>query len=278
MDWVAPALGSGLGNRLFQYAAAAGAAEAWGRPVVFLAERCAESPHGALATIFRLFPNVPLLEGPQTYIEYKEPTKQFYTHFPLGPAPKGCSVISGARQTPLYFPTYPLTPGWDNALGSSVVRRMIERDAALTTLEERKRTVSLHVRLGDYLKLPHHQTDLATYYAQALKRVPRGYRLHLFSDQPELCWKLFEPFCRGNGNQYTIAKPRADVESLYEMTLCLGGNITANSTFSWWGAWFAHESGSPWATYPDNWGNGMPEPVDIVPTWGITLSTTAAQN
>jgi len=273
MDWVAPSLGSGLGNRLFQYAAAAGAAEAWNRRLVFLADRCAESPHGALATIFRLFPSVPILEGPTVYTEYHEPPRRYYEHIPLGPPPNGPCVISGCRQSPLYFPSSGIKPDWDNALGGAVVRRMLEREAGLDSDEKRRHTVSIHVRLGDYLKLQHHQVDLSHYYAEALKRVASGSTLRLFSDQPELCARLFQPFCRANDIIYTIAKPRADIESLYEMSLCLGGNITANSTFSWWGAWFAHAAGSPWATYPNNWGNGMPEPVDICPSWGTMLPT-----
>jgi len=273
MDWVAPSLGSGLGNRLFQHAAAAGLAERWGRPLCFLINRCTESPHGAVASIFRLYPDVPLIQS-EGYVEIKESQGGYYKFVDLGEVPTSPVVLQGFRQSPLYFPKNlgGLTPNWDSALGGALVRKWIEKDADLSDLTERQRTVSLHVRLGDYVKLAHHQVDLGQYYATALKRVKRGQRLHLFSDEPERCAAQFAGFAVLHGITFTVAKVRSDVESLYEMSLCLGGNITANSTFSWWGAWFAHETGSPWATYPNNWGRGMPAPTDLFPEWATVIS------
>ena len=274
MDWVSPCLTSGLGNRLFQHAAAAGAAEQWGRPLRFLAGRCTESPHGPLATVFRMFPNVPLIESDERYTEIKEGPRGYYMHVPVPrEPPAGPVLIHGFRQSPLYFPKdlSTLKPDWDNALGGPIVRRMIEKEGGLDTEEERLRTVSIHVRLGDYLKLPHHQANLGPYYQQALQRVKPGMRLYVFSDEPDRCSNLFAGYCSSKGIRYTVAKVRSDVESLYEMSLCRGGNIVANSTFSWWAAWFAHQAGSPWATYPSNWGQGMPEPANLFPEWGTVL-------
>ena len=70
-----------------------------------------------------------------------------------------------------------------------------------------------------------------------------------------------------------MAVTNSDLESLYEMSLCLGGTITANSTFSWWGAWFAHAAGAAWATYPSSMGQGQPEPVDLFPEWGDVIKS-----
>ena len=275
MDWVAPSLGSGLGNRLFQHAAAAGLAERWGKPLRFLIEHCTESPHGPLATMFRLFPDVPLIESSGTYLEIKEPHRGYYDFVDLGDeGPVGPVVLQGFRQSPLYFPKNlgGLVPNWGTALGGPLVRNWIEKDAGLSDLAERKRTVSVHVRLGDYLKLAHHQVDLSKYYATALKKLKPGQRLHMFSDEPERCAAQFAVFANINGIVFTVAKVRSDVESLYEMSLCLGGNITANSTFSWWAAWFAHAAGSPWATYPNNWGKGMPVTTDLFPEWATVIA------
>lgn len=272
MDWVAPALTSGLGNRLFQYAAARGLAERLGRPVIFLMKRCKESPHGPIASLFRMYPEVPLVDSEEKFTELMENPHTHYIYAELV-APEGPIVIHGYRQTPKYFPMdlTLLRPDWDSALGGPLVRKLIEKEAALSTHEERKRTVSVHMRMGDYLVLPHHQVDLGRYLMNALQKIPPKSRIHFFSDEPEKCGLYVRSYAVSRQLDFTIALVRSDVESLYEMSLCLGGNITGNSTFSWWGAWFAHEAGSPWATYPSSYGRGLPVPQDLFPAWGTVI-------
>lgn len=275
MDWVAPALTSGLGNRLFQHAAAQGLAEKLGRKVIFLSARCKESPHGCIASLFRMFPDVTLSESSETFTELLEPQRGYYTYFPLKDTP-GPIVVHGFRQSPTYFPKNLglLHPDWDSALGGPVVRRMLENAAGLTTLEQRQRTVSVHMRMGDYLVLPHHQVQMGKYLMEALRKIPSKSRIHFFSDEPEKCGLYVQSYAVSHGLEFTTALVRSDVESLYEMSLCLGGSITANSTFSWWGAWFAHQAGSPWATYPSSFGKGMPVPQDLFPEWGTVIPVT----
>jgi len=276
--YVIPKLGSGLGNRLFQYAAALGLSETLNIPVAFSYEYCGESPHGDTTTIFRMYPGTKQLQhriGP--VIICKEPPNSFYEFQELGdefPADTHI-IVNGFRQSPRYFPENIslLEPMWDIAIGSFIMAS-IEDKAGLATERQRRNTVSIHVRLGDYKNLPHHQEDLALYYTRALSRLTAGSRLHLFSDEPELCKGMFEQYAADRRLTFTIAQKRSDVESLYEMSLCRGGNIVANSTFSWWGAWFAHRSGSPWATYPSKWGQGMPNPTDLFPPWATIIDTT----
>lgn len=266
--WVAPHLTSGLGNRLFQYAAAAGAAEKWGHELVFYIPMTDVSPHGAISSIFRMFPDVRIVEEPATVTEYNEPPRLYYQYMPLGPKPTANIVIKGARQSPKYFPVK-VEPDWESALGPSV-RKRIE---ALTGLDPsaRHNTYAIHIRLGDYRLLPHHQVDLANYYKRALDKVPEGSRIHVFSDEPNTCIRLFKTIAEERKLILSMAVTQSDVESLYEMTLCLGGTITANSTFSWWGAWFAHAAGAKWATFPSSMGAGMPEPTDFYPEWATVL-------
>lgn len=263
---MAPHLTSGLGNRLFQYAAAAGAAESWKRELVFYMPKCDVSPHGPIASIFRMFPHIPRIEEEAPFVERKEPARGFYQYIPLGSPPDTNVCIDGFRQSPLYFPS-DIRPHWNNALGPSVQKR-IEKLSNLETIQERNSTYAIHIRLGDYKYLKHHQVDLSKYYKRALERVPSGSRLHIFSDEPDACHHLFSSI---KDLRITMAVTRSDVESLYEMTLCLGGTITANSTFSWWGAWFAHDAGAAWATYPSSMGVGQPEPNDFFPEWGTII-------
>jgi hypothetical protein len=275
--WVAPKVSSGLGNRLFQFAAAAGAARRWGRRAVFFLPRCSGSPHGAFNTIFRMFPSVEVINTAPTWTELQEPPRRFYEHIPLGaeaPAP-GAIVIAGYRQSPEYFTEIPITPDWASALGPGG-SAAIEAEAGLETAAERGRTVALHVRLGDYLNLPHHQQDLSWYYVEALKHVPAGSRIHLFSDEPEKCLEYFKRLIGSfEGLTLTVAKKRSDVEGLYEFSCCLGGTICANSTYSWWGAYFAHARGAAWATVPSHWGQGQPEPVDLFCSWMRVIDVEA---
>jgi hypothetical protein len=271
MDWIAPALSCGLGNRLFQYAAAAGLAEKTGRPLVFFVRRCKESPHGPLASIFRMFPGIDLIDSEEKFTELVEPPREHYKYLPLEAA-LGPTVVHGFRQSPKYFPKgLSLEPDWDSALGGPLVRRHLEKEADLAMLEQRQRTISVHIRMGDYLILPHHHVELGKYLMNALEKIPAGSRIHFFSDEPEKCGLYVRSYAVSKGLDFTIAPVRSDVESLYEMSLCQGGNITCNSTFSWWGAWFAHQAGSPWATYPSSFGRGMPAPQDLFPEWGIVI-------
>ena len=266
--WVAPSLTSGLGNRLFQLAAAAGAAEHWGRELVFSMEYCKESPHGPIASIFRMFPFIRVITTSESSIEIKEPGSRFYEYIPLWPIPGKNCVVCGFRQSPKYFPTR-FEPDWDSALGGPLVRKKLEILSGLSTMKERQRTYAVHVRLGGYKYLAHHQLDLTRYYKEALERIPAGSRLKIFSDEPNLCRGIFSGL---KDIEITVAATASDTESLYEMSLCLGGTITANSTFSWWGAWFAHQAGASWAMYPSLMGNGQPEPIDLVPEWGIVIT------
>jgi len=275
MNYIIPNLSSGLGNRLFQYAAAQALSEQTGRPLRFCMKFCGESPHGDIMTLFRMFPGICRIDTVSSEtITCKEPARSFYEFQELGTEfpPHKDIIIQGFRQSPRYFPKdiSLLEPMWEVAIGKLALE-IIENSAALNTDEQRNNTVSIHVRLGDYKNLPHHQQELAHYYVAALSCVKPGSRLHLFSDEPELCSDIFAAAAQKYGLVFTVAKTRSDVESLYEMSLCRGGNIVANSTFSWWGAWYAHQHGSPWATYPSKWGQGMPEPTDLFPEWATVI-------
>jgi hypothetical protein len=281
-NWISPVLQCGLGNRLFQFAAAAGAAEQLGRPLVFYMPACLRADHGPIATLFRMFPSVPIVTefaGAASSVEplnIREAAAAIYTFCPFAealasaPATHGRPVlVHGFRQSPRYFPAGPgaLSPAWDAALGGALIRHSLEAELGLDTDAGRRSAVALHVRLGDYKHLPHHLIGLKNYYAAAVERLAPGQRIILFSDEPAVAGRLLGPL----HSEVVAAPARSDVESLYQMSRCLGGTITANSTFSWWGAWFAHAAGAAWATFPDKW-HQRAVAADLFPSWGTVIA------
>lgn len=91
-------------------------------------------------------------------------------------------------------------------------------------------TCSIHVRRGDYLKLPnHHPTLTMEYYKKAMEEI-RADKYLIFSDDMKWCKANFV------GNKFTFIENEPDYIDMYMMSIC-HNHIIANSSFSWWGAW-----------------------------------------
>ena len=268
MPWIAGHLTGGLGNRLFQHAAAAGLAEKWNRPLVFFTPHCDVTNHGPFDTIFNLFPTVPkVVEGQSTFL--REPPGHVFTYaaFPeTAPSDENYSV-DGWRQTSLYFPEH-FTPDFE-----SCVPETLEDQYALTKTSQRKSTWFIHMRFGDYMILPHHQIDIGAYYSAAVKHITPGARVLVFSDEATKYKTMITGFFKALNLTVEVVENDDELETLYLMSRCWGGAIVANSTFSWWGAYFARqEVGEGYkAVYPKVWGQGLPPAKDINPSWAITV-------
>ena len=271
MDWVAPHLTGGIGNRLFEFAAAAGLAEKWGRRPAFFLPRCSSTDHGPFDNIFKLFPSVPLIESAESWETLEEPRDHMYRYVPFPSKPvNGPVVVHGYRQSAKYFPEGGVNADFEAALGAekaAAIRNKMPRGAWF-----------IHVRLGDYKLLPHHQVNLKSYYEKCMNRVPRGAPLILFSDEPDECVQYFTIEAGSRALDFSVCTNKDELVNLYMMSLCSGGAITANSTFSWWGAYFASQNARQnarqsafQAFYPSVWGQGMPPPVDLIPSWGVCI-------
>lgn len=90
---------------------------------------------------------------------------------------------------------------------------------------------SLHIRRTDYINSNgYHPVQTLDYYKNAIDEIGDYDYLFVFSD--DIDW------CRSNLNfkNMIFMTGFSDVEDLYLMSMCRN-NIIANSSFSWWGAW-----------------------------------------
>jgi len=95
-----------------------------------------------------------------------------------------------------------------------------------------KKTTSIHVRRGDYIKYPnHHPIQSINYYMDCINMLEKDTDIFvIFSDDIEWCKENLK-----NDKCYFIENEKDYVE-LYLMSIC-NNNIICNSSFSWWGAW-----------------------------------------
>lgn len=108
-------------------------------------------------------------------------------------------------------------------------------------------TVSIHVRRTDYLNLSNrHPVQTIDYYKKALDIIgTKNKKILVFSDDIPWCKRVFE------GNRFIFIEKNLDIVDMFLMSLC-SHNIIANSSFSWWGAYFNNNSNKK-VIAPKNW-------------------------
>lgn len=136
-------------------------------------------------------------------------------------------------------------------------------------LHKNAKSISLHVRRGDYKVIDNTKTFGIEYYDAAVKLLREkhnGGDLIVFSDDPEWA-KNNLPY-----KDMTVVDWNNGVDSwqdMYLMSQCTY-NIIANSSFSWWGAWL-NSNPEKLVIAPKKWMKDEPEHADIIPTSWIRL-------
>lgn len=144
---------------------------------------------------------------------------------------------------------------------------------------------SIHVRRTDYLKNEWLHGDVGIpYYQKAIDSVMMDsssiVHFFVFSDDPEWCRQNFtwdnmtvidSKWCGKvlPGNEIEKAEGGKEADDLYLMSLC-NFAVIANSSFSWWGAWFGRDNKKVYA--PKQWFKSREiDGTDIVPDRWIKL-------
>lgn len=250
---------SGLGNRFFQVAAMLGYAEQYGHTPVFVKEWIGNNPsHPGPRDITEFFPTIPVVTmGSEPWTILKMVGKDALTYVPLAMV-DGNVCLEGDFQSYKYLPSHKLVP--------AILTSCIVPDLPYA------RSAFLHVRRGDYLNplCAHHRVDLTNYIRRCILLYPAETVFIVCSDDVSWCKKTLP-------GQYADVVSAdqwrwfdsSDYETLAVMMRCAEGGICANSTFSWWGAYFGSRE---LVCMPVAWGHPpMPIAVDIWPPWAVRL-------
>ena len=130
-------------------------------------------------------------------------------------------------------------------------------------------SVSIHVRRGDYLNHSEIGVLDTEYYRKAIQYIKdiisEDLFFFVFSDDISWCKK----YIRFMENVHFVENTKNELEDLCLMKNCKN-NITANSSFSWWGAWL-NTNKNKVVISPDKWVTYNPKNHKWVPDDWITL-------
>jgi hypothetical protein len=252
---VVAGLVGGLGNQMFQYAAARAVALRTGAALVLdLSWFPTQSKQDFGLDAFPISATVLEVEQTDSGDARRLPiVKERGFHFQptLLTAAPSC-YLEGYWQSERYFEVV-----------ADDVRRdfLIDPPPAAESLrnQDLDRAVSVHVRRGDYVTeaetLAYHGVCSLEYYARAMdvaRRLVPGARFFLFSDDP--AWVAAN---LGGPDAVVVSEQDSPAHrDLLLMAQCRH-HVLANSSFSWWGAWLSRPGGvtiapRPWFLTAEN--------------------------
>ena len=210
---------SGLGDRLFQLAAAATFAAM--HNCEFVVYDGLVDPDEQLAFLWTLV-KVPHMEGrPETSATVYGTYEALEAYELNGPA---VIILEGFFQDARFARA--LKPYVQDYL-----------DSVVSAVPRRANSVAVDVSFGTHrLALGNLQyIDIQKFYKRALSYIETSKLIEVFSDQPEEIETIVGPFLEGR--TYVVA-PRASAAITLESMITCAGAVIANSTLSWWVAMF----------------------------------------
>lgn len=208
-----------LGNQLFQIASTMGIAKKNGMIAGF--------PRWKYA---RYFAPVPELGKPQKPTLLKE---RYYHHHDWQIPSRGDYEIQGYLQSEKYW------EGEDCPvkLRKGFIRMVREKHAQILL----KPAIGIHIRRGDYVgNANYKQLNMGYFLSALIEHFPdwESYNLVIFSDDMDYCRVHLSCL-----NNVFYTDRLNDIESLGLMSQ-MHGVIMSNSSFSWWGSYFAEQNGA----------------------------------
>ncbi len=150
-----------------------------------------------------------------------------------------------------------------------------DRNAEVLEQIRNSEAISIHVRRGDYVTLASanafHGLMGAEYYAEGARQIAaktgKQHTFFVFSDEPQ--WAKDNLKFSGETTYIDWNSGKSSFEDMRLMSNCKH-HIIANSSFSWWGAWL-NPSKEKIVIAPKQWFNDASPQDDIIPASWIKL-------
>ena len=121
--------------------------------------------------------------------------------------------------------------------------------------------IGVQVRRGDYVGHPRLNVVTTRYFLEAMEwmrgKIERPYFI-IVSDDPSWCRATFGKF-----SDVIVMPPQSAIDGLRTLASC-DAHIISNSTFGWWGAWLGEKGPvvvpEYWHHFPGSYGNWNPVP------------------
>ena len=272
-------LTGGLGNQMFQFAAGYSVAKRKNVDLYLdLSWYNRRNIHNGfeLEYVFNIFKRVGFVNNPFslkqflskidfTYKIYDEP--HFHYTSEITNIPDHC-FIRGYWQSEMYFKEY-----------TEEIKKIFRFEKILDEENTKiandilnNKSISLHVRRGDFLlkKNHNHNVNLTKYYSDAINQISKNFykpKFFIFTDDPTWVAQNFSII--SNFKIVNANKSNNSFLDMYLMSLCKG-NIIANSSFSWWGAWL-NDNNNKIIFAPQKWFNDKSIKTNslFLKTWNV---------
>jgi hypothetical protein len=249
-------LTGGLGNQLFQIAAAYALALRNNDISGFILNSCHTPLQGNPSNRYKenVLKNVNDINGYDFKYLYSEPNFS-YTEIPY----INDLILKGCYQSERYFVDYKdeIIELFSSELNNEFITEYLKKYSLPVT--------SVHIRRGDYMNnSDYHKPCSVEYYKEAMKIIGESTFIFISDD---INW-VKENF---KGDNIIYSPFKSDVDDLTLMVKC-DNNIIANSSFSWWGA-YLNKNKDKKIIAPKEWFGllGPKDTQDVIPKNWIKL-------
>lgn len=279
---VAVELIGGLGNQMFQYAAAKALALKRNEKLLLDNRLFATyNLHDYALNHFELRPTfleegkiifepIPITEKVKAVVSRKKIFTKYeeqgldYDENLFSP-PQRNMYLKGYFQSEKYFMKFEDEIRRDFQITSPLQKNTVE----MLKVIESVTSVSLHIRRGDYINNPKtnnfHGTCSLEYYHRAIEMIKKEIEnpvFFIFSD--DILWAKENLRTDSITHFIDFTDAATNYEDIKMMSSCKN-NIIANSSFSWWGAWL-NENKNKLVIAPEKWFNvDYHNTIDIIP-------------